>query len=159
MSMKQPTPRNVDDWDEEELEAWNEEKEADLRESMDDDMQLSDEEESALDALGESAAPETTTVTVGDGMEMEVRVYLDHEMEDVAQRIQDVEDLGPQVREDIISLLAWLIVDEQYSSEAVWREYGRKYGTQTLALRFFEVAEPALKRIEDHEAVREFRQE
>lgn len=156
--MSTPAPENIDEWDDEQIEEHNQQVKDRLDDAIEEETGLSDSEQDALEKLSDSG-PETESVEFSDEVEVDVRVYLNDSMEQRIELLEDVETLqeARDHREDLITVLSWLIMDDDYGSKKVWSEYAECYGTNELMLRFLAAVKPALDRAESHEAVRNFR--
>lgn len=149
-----------DDWDEmdrEEREAWAEEREQELHEAADSEARLSESEQDALAALGEAVESDTETVELRDGVEVQVKTHISADIEDNLEHINRNRRDLQEVRGALCETMAWVVEDEDYGSEAVWRLYAEKYGVARLSEMFYRVMEPALDRAENSEAVQQFR--
>lgn len=118
---------------------------------------LSEDEEAALEALAEPEEEETATVQLREDVKIDVKTYLSGDMENRLDRIADNADNLPVVREDIVTAMAWLIVDEEYGQERLWRAYADDYGLTSLGPLFFRAVKPAMDKVENDQVVQEFR--
>lgn len=153
---ERPTPDNIDEWDEDQLEAYKETRESELLESVREKSQdLSEEQKQALDALTESV-PDTETVDLGLGDGTEVRTYANEAIENKLNYIRNNQDLDA-IRSELCEAMEWFIEDEQYADAEVWREFARIRGIGELKQKFLITVRPYLERANDDEAVRKFR--
>lgn len=164
MTTTADNPGLPDDWEEmsaEEKQAWADEKEEDLSAAADEAMDLSSDEQRALDILSEPVERDRATVTL-NGQSVDVRTYLDADREEALQRVANNPNDFDAIRGTMAETLAWLIDDPEYGGETgekVWRAYAERFGTTRLAELFYQAVDPALSKMEDAEATREFRGE
>ncbi|MFB6259766.1 MAG: CRISPR-associated endonuclease Cas1, partial [Thiohalorhabdaceae bacterium] len=83
------------------------------------------------------------------GVEVEVKTYLNAEMEERLGRIAEHTERVEMIRDDLITALAWLIEDDRYGDRAVWEGYAQEYGLTSLAPLFFRAVEPAMDKLEE----------
>lgn len=153
-----PTPANIDDWSEEQIEAFNHAKETKLEaQARDNREQLTEEQEQALELLEEPEADRTATVELGQRT-VTVKTYLSKEMEQRIHAIERVQDNPSEAVDDVIDVLTWVIEDDDYADEEVWRAFHDRYGTKNLLLRFTKVMEPYLDEVENDSVVQKFRE-
>jgi len=154
------TPENVADLTEEQIERINERRSESLRETLEDEHGLTEDEEAALSALESGVDESTETVTV-NGVDVDVRLQVPGTVENRIQRMEAIaEDRPAEARGLLAENIADMIVDGEYANPAVWKEYGRKYGSQGLMQVFERVAAPAREHAEELESeIKGFRAE
>ena len=149
-------PEEWEDMSAEEREAWAESRRADLEATARDATRLSDSEQAALNALGKGQSEARAEVALNDDVTVEVKTHLSASIEDALDRVAEADGFR-EVRETMITALAWFIDHPDYGSEEVWRVYAEEYGTPELAKVFFRAASPAMESMEEAEETRNFR--
>jgi len=154
------TPENVGELSSEEIRRINEKTSERLRDTLEDEHGLTEDEETALSALESGVDESTETVTV-NGVDVDVRLQVPGTVENRIQRMEAIaEDRPAEARNLLAENIADMIVDGEYANPAVWKEYGRKYGSQGLMQVFERVAAPAREHAEELESeIKGFRAE
>jgi len=162
----QPTPENIDEWTDDQLQRFNELKELEHEQEVQENRaELSREQQETLEVLESATLPEdeelTETVQL-DEAEVVVTKRLTGELERMFTYIQMNSDDLEGIANALIDAITALIVDDnekgkyRFAERAVWEEYYRRNGTEGLIDVFDIVSEPALSR---QEALRKFRSE
>jgi len=96
-----------------------------------------------------------------NGVDVDVRLQVPGTVENRIQRMEAIaEDRPAEARNLLAENIADMIVDGEYANPAVWKEYGRKYGSQGLMQVFERVAAPAREHAEELESeIKGFRAE
>jgi len=159
-----PTPENIDEWSEEQLDRFNDLKEAEHEQQVQENRaELSQEQQKTLEALESATLPEdeelTETVQI-DQAEVVVRKRVTGEIEQTFTYIQKNRDDLESIANALIDAISELIVDDnedgeyRFTERTVWEEYHRRHGTESLIDVFDIVADPALSRQEELEKFR-----
>lgn len=162
--MSESTTKTPEEWGQmtkEEREEFAEAKKAELDAAIEAESGLSDSEQNALDKLRLGAEKDTEYVELTSGVEVEVRTTMSASVENTVDRInreRDSLDVAT-LREMLVEVVAYMILEESYGSEAVWRMYAEEYGVMALGREFARVMSPALTRMEDAADVQSFRTE
>lgn len=158
-----PTPDNLDDWSDEQLEAYNEATEAELdEEARNARTRLTDEQEQALEQLRPDTETEHVELPAQNNVTVEVKTHTNAEIEAALQAItdaasQDSSDLR-EIRESMITVLCGLIETEDFNSAEFWRAYGSEFGLGNLMRCVTVVAEPVMEEMEAMAQQQSFRQ-
>jgi hypothetical protein len=141
----------------EERQAHFEERRAELESVADEALELTDEERAALEHL--NTDPDTATVELTGGIEVEVITHLPADVEESVDEITaaDAESGLSHLRPHLVNVLSGLIVTEPYDSENVWRLYISEYGVSTTLAVAFRVISPALEALQDAADSQSFR--
>jgi uncharacterized membrane protein len=172
----EPTPANMDDWSEEQLEQYERAQKRELdRDAKEHRRELVQEEREALDKLRDAtsetpAAEQTTTVAFGDA-ELVVTTKVTGELEGLFDDIVDEQrkevSRPGTIKKTLIDAILLLIVDDDepdddpvtFQSRALWEQYYLSEGSAGLMEAFDTLAEPALERYEElgnsHERTRQ----
>lgn len=113
--------------------------------------QLDEEQEKALEALTNADADTTVSVPINDERTVEVKTYINRAIEERFDAISAAKSWD-DVADKLVECIVWLIEDDDYSDEAVWREYRRLRGTTGLYQMFERISEPALNAIQGRDA-------
>lgn len=146
---------NIEEWSDAELEAW----EQHTRESLDDRIEESVGDESdAVATLREAATDslDTETVTLGDGVELEVRTRIPPAVEDLHDKMRQADKSGNlEVARRLNSqMLAEMVVEpDKFADPDVWATASRDgdAGMQWLAEATEAITGPATERAEELE--------
>lgn len=164
-----PTPQNLDDWTDEQLDEFNRLKEQDLADDLEEHARESAAaRDAALDQLAGLVDDDQATATVSLGeTEVTVREKLTGELEDNLDEISKLQDeqrpgvIGDS-RDLLIDTILLLIVDDDeegpytLQDRETWMAFYREHGSEGLASAFEALVEPALERRED---LKKFRDE
>jgi len=143
------TPENVGELSSEEIRRINEKTSERLRDTIDEEHALSETEKSALEALEQGVSKDTETVEV-NGVELEVQTSFPGVVENRIQRISKIAEERPKEARNLLAdSVAEIVVDDDYSSREVWREFGREYGSAELMGVFRAVSRPAHEHAEN----------
>lgn len=154
------TPENVDELSEREIEAIQRKRQEQGRAVLREAESLSADEAAALEALSNGDSEEgTEVVELNNGVEVEVKTHIPGRVENRFTRMEGLAEQDPvEARGLLAENIADLILDSDYGSAAVWREYGDEYGSGKLMEMFTRVAEPAMQRSQElREQVESFR--
>lgn len=161
---ERPTPDNIDDWTQEQIDRWNELREDEiLSEVREDRARLEEEQEEALSALRDPEREEWAEAEVDD-LTFKVRTYANEDVEDGVAALAEAHEGADTaadlrlIRTQVPGLMAWFIVEpEEYADPQVWREYARRFGIGELSKAYLRVVEPYLDANEEDRAVKKFR--
>lgn len=160
-----PTPENLDEWSEEQLEEWDRRNEAKLLgEVRERREELQADQEAALDALRSPEREDYGEAEVDD-LTFKVKTHASSEIEDALAELSETQEGGvesagdlQQIRREVPPLMAWFIVEpEEYADPAVWRGYADRFGIGELTKAWLRIVEPYLDENEQDRAVQKFR--
>lgn len=146
-----PSFAELSEMDEAEREAYFQKRQEELEAAADEALQPSADEQEAFEALSGSVPTETVSFETANGdVTVEVRTTLGAEYEDKFDSLaQGGIDGFADVRAELSDIIAYLIEDEKFGNETVWRLYANEYGTPALVERFMEVSEPVMSQYEN----------
>lgn len=147
----QPTPENIDDWSEDQLERFNELTDAKLTtdarreraERLDDDSAEAAQE--LLGAVTGEGAEQTATVDIADGvldepMEAEVLTYRPGKVEKRLARIETVDDAVDAL---VFAITEMVVAPERFTNPEVWHHVYDEGGVKVLEAYLENIMGPA----------------
>lgn len=152
-----PTPSNIDDWSDDQLEQYRRAKTTELtRDAEERRRSMSQQQRETVELLGSTQKDAyddalLDTVQVGD-LELTVTSKLTGEVETKLDRVAGSDSLDDVVGTMIDTILYFVVdadADADVDDPAVWRAYYDRYGTEGLFDAFEQIADPAMERRED----------
>lgn len=154
-----PTPENMDDWSDEQLDTYREAKSAELeQQAQENTAEIAEEQRERIEkmraATGADDADHTETVPLSDDLTLTVTTKMTGELEELFERIRQNPGDISQLKEDLLDAIVLLIEDDPededddftYQDRAFWEAYYYEEGTEGLFQVFDQLADPVLTR-------------
>lgn len=147
-----PTPANLDDWTDEQVDEYNRRKRTSLRADLEDEVGLSEAEQQARETLLE-AGRETAMVDL-HGVNLEVKTEIGGQTERKLRRLSP-EDSIDETLETLLDIFEAVVIGpEGYGSRRAWRDVYEVRGSAFLLEALDVVTTPALEHMESLQSFR-----
>lgn len=155
--LKAMTPELWQELDEDQRERYNELRaEADREVLEDRQVDRAMDSRAALDRLRDPDATTTDMARLLTGPEIEVKTHTNANVEEKIAAMDDA-DTPAEVREEIIDVVCWFVVDDELADRELWEDYAAHYGTGDLMKEAMRIMEPWMDSLEGDEVLQKFR--